>query len=49
MPANLTPQYYEAEEEFRRATTPEDKMEALQKMLDVKRNSQTQGHRKASG
>jgi len=33
VPANLTPQYYEAEEEFRRATTPEDKMEALQKML----------------
>lgn len=33
MPANLTPQYYEAEEEYRRATTPEDKMKALQKML----------------
>ena len=33
MPANLTPQYYEAEEKYRRASTPEDKMEALQKML----------------
>jgi len=33
MPANLTPQYYEAEEAYRKATTPEEKMEALQDML----------------
>lgn len=33
MPANLPPQYHEAEEEFRRAETPDAKLEALQKML----------------
>ncbi|ACB85736.1 GTPase [Natranaerobius thermophilus] len=33
MPANLPPQYYEAEEAYRKATTPEDKMEALKTML----------------
>jgi ribosome-interacting GTPase 1 len=35
MPANLTPQYYSAEEKYRKATTPEDKMEALQEMLSM--------------
>ncbi len=35
MPANLTPQYYEAEEKYRRATTPEARIEALQEMLKV--------------
>ncbi|MDW7651380.1 MAG: GTPase [Bacillota bacterium] len=35
MPANLTPQYYAAEEKYRKAGTPEDKMEALQEMLSV--------------
>ena len=35
MPANLTPQYYEAEEAFRSATTVEDKIAALEEMLAV--------------
>lgn len=35
MPANLTPQYYVAEEAYRRATTLEGKIEALQEMLAV--------------
>lgn len=35
MPANLTPQYYEAEDAYKRATTPEDKIAALQEMLSV--------------
>lgn len=33
MPANLTPQYHKAEEEYRRATTPEDELKWLQVML----------------
>lgn len=33
MPANLTPQYLEAEEKYRRAQTPQDKLNALQEML----------------
>jgi uncharacterized protein len=32
MAVNLTPQYHEAEEEFRRAQTAEERLEALQKM-----------------
>jgi len=35
MPANLPPHYHEAEEEFRLATTPDAKVEALQKMLRI--------------
>lgn len=35
MPANLTPQYHAAEEAYRRATTIEDKIEALKEMLAV--------------
>lgn len=35
MPANLTPQYHAAEEAFRRASTIEEKIEALQEMLTV--------------
>ncbi|MBS4032573.1 MAG: 50S ribosome-binding GTPase [Clostridiales bacterium] len=35
MPANLTPQYYAAEEKYRRARTVEEKTEALQEMLSV--------------
>jgi len=35
MPANLTPQYKEAEERYRQAKTPEDKMAALEEMLAV--------------
>jgi hypothetical protein len=33
MPANLTPQYKEAEERFRKATTREEKLDALREML----------------
>ncbi len=33
MPANLTPQYMEAEEAYKRATTQEDKLAALEDML----------------
>src|SRR5579864_8453374 len=32
MAVNLTPQYHEAEDEFRKAQTPEERLEALQKM-----------------
>jgi len=35
LPANLTPQYYVAEEAYRKATTVEEKIEALQEMLAV--------------
>ncbi len=35
MPANLPPQYQEAERRFRCAKTPEDKIEALEEMLSV--------------
>lgn len=33
MPANLTPQYHEAEEKYRKAATMEEKIAALQEML----------------
>lgn len=33
MPANLTPQYFQAEAEYRRASTPEEELECLQVML----------------
>ncbi len=32
MPANLTPQYHKAEEEYKAAQTPEEKLEGLKKM-----------------
>ena len=35
MPANLTPQYYAAEETYRKARTPEEKMDAVQEMLSL--------------
>jgi len=35
MPANLPPHYFEAEQRFREATTPEDKIEALEEMLAI--------------
>ena len=35
MPANLTPQYKEAEEKYRLAKTPEDKLAALEEMLAI--------------
>jgi ribosome-interacting GTPase 1 len=33
MPANLTPQYHEAERRFRQATTPDEQLEALEAMM----------------
>ncbi|MBN2357758.1 50S ribosome-binding GTPase [candidate division KSB1 bacterium] len=33
MPANLTPDYLRAEEDFKRARTPQDQLEALKKMM----------------
>jgi ribosome-interacting GTPase 1 len=35
MPANLTPAYFEAEKRYRRASTPHEKIEALEDMLSV--------------
>jgi uncharacterized protein len=35
MPANLTPDYQAAEQRYREATTPEEKLEALREMLAV--------------
>lgn len=35
MPANLTPQYFAAEKRYRRARTPQEKIEALEEMLSV--------------
>jgi ribosome-interacting GTPase 1 len=35
MPANLTPQYFAAEQQFKEAKTPEDKLAALRQMLSV--------------
>lgn len=35
MPANLTPQYYAAEDKYRKARSPEEKAAALQEMLAV--------------
>lgn len=35
MPANLTPQYYEAENKYRKAQTPEERIRALEEMLAV--------------
>jgi ribosome-interacting GTPase 1 len=33
MPANLTPQYHKAEQAYRQATSPQEELECLQKML----------------
>jgi len=35
MPANLPPQYFEAEKRFRAAREPEEKIAALQEMLAI--------------
>jgi hypothetical protein len=35
MPANLTPQYSQAEEEYKKARTPEEKLAGLKKMLQL--------------
>ncbi|MBN1997478.1 TGS domain-containing protein [candidate division KSB1 bacterium] len=35
MPANLSPEYYRAEEEYRKAATPHQRLDALKKMLSA--------------
>jgi len=35
MPANLTPQYQKAEDEYRKASSPQEEVECLQKMLQL--------------
>jgi hypothetical protein len=35
MPANLTPQYYEAERVYKEAKTPQDKINAIENMLPL--------------
>ncbi|HIC84931.1 MAG TPA: GTP-binding protein, partial [Desulfobacterales bacterium] len=35
MPANLPPQYFEAEKRYREAKTPQEKIEALEEMLTI--------------
>ena len=35
MPANLTPQYYKAEDEYRRAQTAQEQVDCLQVMLKI--------------
>jgi ribosome-interacting GTPase 1 len=35
MPANLPPQYYEAEKRYRQAKTPQEKIEALEEMFSI--------------
>jgi len=35
MPANLPPHYYEAENRFREARTPGEKVDALEEMLTI--------------
>jgi ribosome-interacting GTPase 1 len=35
VPANLTPDYFQAEKRYRQAKTPEEKLEALEEMLSV--------------
>ena len=35
MPANLPPQYYEAERTFRSARSPEEKIAALEEMMAI--------------
>ncbi|MBI3970952.1 MAG: TGS domain-containing protein [Chloroflexi bacterium] len=47
MPANLPPQYYEAEKEYRRARTPAEKIEALETMLAIMPKHKGTEHLKA--
>jgi hypothetical protein len=39
MPANLTPDYYRAEEEYRAAKTADEKIACLQRMLSISPNT----------
>src|SRR4030042_4877817 len=45
MPANLPPQYFEAERRYRQAKTPEDKIEALEVMLAIMPKHKGTDHR----
>lgn len=47
MPANLTPEYFKAEEWFREATTTEEKILALERMLSVMPKHKGTDHLKA--
>ncbi|MFQ6030000.1 MAG: GTPase, partial [Dehalococcoidia bacterium] len=47
MPTNVTPQYREAEERFRQANTPQEKIGALQEMLAVMPKHKGTDHLKA--
>jgi ribosome-interacting GTPase 1 len=47
MPANLTPDYYKAEQWYREATTPEEKILALEQMLAVMPKHKGTDHLKA--
>jgi ribosome-interacting GTPase 1 len=47
VPANLTPQYYEAEKRFREAKTPPEKIAALEEMLAVMPKHKGTDHLKA--
>jgi len=47
MPANLPPQYYEAEKRFRAAKNPEDKVMALEEMLAIMPKHKGTDHLKA--
>ncbi|MDX1388866.1 MAG: GTPase, partial [Acidobacteriota bacterium] len=35
MPANLSPEYHDAEEQYKRASTPDEKLTALRRMLST--------------
>lgn len=47
MPANLPPQYYEAEKRFREAKTPEEKIELLEEMIGIMPKHKGTDHLKA--
>ncbi len=47
MPANLTPEYFKAEQWYREATTPEEKILALERMLAVMPKHKGTDHLKA--
>jgi len=47
MPANLPPQYYEAERRLREAKTPEDKIELLEEMIGIMPKHKGTDHLKA--
>jgi len=50
MPANLTPEYKRAEERFRTARSPQEKLEALEEMLRViPKHKGTAGRQVAGG